>query len=84
LTKDSVPMMFSSYKSSASEKDACCCCSNNTQIFSNNLRGVEHNYSKERSIHQNTFNNFDSYIQDDKKKVFELERQMGYLIQDNK
>ena len=40
--------------------------------------------AREKSMQQNILGNYDSYIMDDKKKMYELERQVGYLIQDNK
>ena len=93
MTKDSMPVMFSSYKSEKyttqnadTDKEPCWCCSNNTHIFNSQFKTLdkENNVSRERTSHMNALSGFDSYISDDKKRMFELERQVGYLIQDNK
>ena len=53
---------------------------------SSNIRLTDMNNTsaREKSMQQNILGNYDSYIMDDKKKMYELERQVGYLIQDNK
>lgn len=87
MTKDSLPMMFSSYKSDKyetnkgeSDREQCCCCSNNTYLYSQ-FRTLDQNMSKEPI--SRICSNIDSYQTDDRKKLYELERQVGYLMQDN-
>lgn len=81
-------MMISNYKSNhTSDKESSCYCSNNTLAFNNNFKLTETQNSipeKEKYIQGNTSNNYENYTLDDRKKVFELERQVSYLMEDNK
>lgn len=79
--------MFSSYKSNqTSEKEGSCCCSHTTFGLNSNFKLNDTNNisEKEKSLQQNILSNCDSYTIDDKKRIYELERQVNYLMEDNK
>ena len=81
-------MTFSSFKSEKYEwgmNDGCWSWSNNTQLFNSKFKSIE----KENANSQERFasllkGNYESFTNDDKRKINELEIQSAYLLQENK
>lgn len=90
ITNEWMPMIFESYKSErkgdhliteGSERDNCWCCSN-SNILNSQFRTIDGS-TKGKVCHEFAVNPCESYLSNEKNKVFQLERQITQLMQEN-